>query len=161
MQYALVPLLAAAALAVGTGCIDTDATVFVDASIASPSAAVTAATLGTQLSGGFQLQLHLGPRASGPSEVTLRSFEINNAAQTTAIISPLEAVTSVSLPIKVDLDSDVSVPFTFDTGADLLPSEVQAPLCDPGGLRITGTIQDSLQDGATPVASEIFQAACM
>ncbi|MCC6556687.1 MAG: hypothetical protein IT372_27315 [Polyangiaceae bacterium] len=161
MRLTFTIALAAAALTAGAGCIDTDAAVFVEPAISGPSAAVTGGTLGTQLTGGFRLELHLGPRASGASQVSIRSFEITDAAQTAAIVSPLEAVTATALPVTVETDSDVAVEFTFDTGADLLPAEARDPLCAAEGIRITGSIQDSLQDGATPVASAVFQATCM
>jgi hypothetical protein len=35
------------------------------------------------------------------------------------------------------------------------------PLCAKDGIRIAGAIEDSLQDGATPVASAVFHADCM
>lgn len=161
MRHAFGIALVAAALAAGTGCIDDDAAVFVDASIAAPSAAVTGGALGTELTGGFQLALHLGPRASGASQVSVRSFEITSADQSTSIVAPLEAVAGTALPVVVEPDADVTVAFTFDTGADLLPAEAQDGLCDPAGIRVVGTIEDSLQDGATPVASEVFVAGCM
>jgi hypothetical protein len=161
MRHTLGIALALSALAGGAGCVNTDPAVFVEASIASPAAAVTGGALGTQLTGGFQLNLHLGARASGASDVAVRSFEITDADQTASIVAPLEAVTTTTLPVTVEPDSDVTVSFTFDTGADLLPTEARDALCAPAGIRVTGALEDSLQDGATPVASGIFQAACM
>lgn len=161
MRHAPGIALVAAALAAATGCTDTDAAVFVEASIASPSAAVTGGTLGTGLAGGFQLDLHLGPRASGASEVSIRSFEITDAGQAASIVAPLEAGSTTTLPVLVEPDGDVTVAFTFDTGADLLPAEARDGLCDPAGIRVVGAIEDSLQDGATPVASEVFVATCL
>jgi hypothetical protein len=161
MRHTFGLALALPALAAGAGCVDTDAAVFVEASIASPAAAASGGALGTQLTGGFQLELHLGPRASGRSDVSVRSFEITDAGQTSSIVAPLEAVTATALPVGVEPGSDVTVSFTFDTGADLLPVEARDALCAPAGIRVTGALEDSLQDGATPVASEVFQATCM
>lgn len=156
-------LAAAAALAASAlGCIDTDAAVFVDASIASPSAVVSAGALGTNLSAIFQLELHLGPRASGPSQVNVRAIEITNADQSASIVAPLEAVPDRTLPVEVAPDSDVVVVFSFDTatdGAPLAPEAYDA-LC-AGEIRIAASVEDSLQDGATPAASAPFQATCM
>ncbi|WP_437315581.1 hypothetical protein [Sorangium sp. So ce385] len=162
------PLSAAAALAAAAlaalagGCIDTDAAVFVDPSIAAPEATVSSSALGTGLQASFALKLHLGPRASGPSRVAVRGFEISSADQKTAIVAPLPAETTTPLPVEVAPDSDVTVEFTFDTGAagTTLPAEAAAALCAAEGIRVTGTIEDSLEDGATPVASAVFHARC-
>jgi hypothetical protein len=161
--HTLVPplALALASLGAGAGCFDeNEAVVFVEASIESPTAQVAGSTLGTQLDGSFVLRLVLGPRASGPSDVTLQSFEITNADQTASIVAPLP-VEGASSSIRVDLDSEVTRTIPFSTGAELLPVELRDPLCDPAGIKIAGTIQDSLQDGATPVASPVFGASCM
>jgi hypothetical protein len=142
-------------------CVNTDAAVFVDPSVANPAATVTAVTLGTDVTGSFDLKLHLGPRATGPSKVSLDMgiFTILDAQQNGALVSPLPVVTTTTFPVNVDLDSDVTATFTFDTGAKQLPA---AMLCDPAGVVIGGAIQDSLQDRATPFASAAFHpAGCM
>ena len=138
------------------GCADDDAAVFVEPSIAAPSATVGTQTLGTSLAGSFQLMLHLGPRASGPSEVGVGAFVVQSSDQQTTFVSPLEVTADRELPVTVELDSDVDVGFSFDTAADLLPTETAGELCGAGGLVISGAIEDSLQDGATPVVSEVF-----
>lgn len=150
--------LAAAALSAAAGCVDTDPTVFVDASMSAPSAQVTASTLVTQLAGGFQLVLTLGPRASGPSQVSLKSFSIMDAGQTTTLVEPLEATTTTALPVEVAPDEEVVLDLSFNQEVG---AAAAGPLCDPAGIRIVGSIQDSLQDGATPVASSPFPATCM
>jgi len=149
-------------LSAGAGCIDdNEAVVFVEPSIAEPRAEVSGGVLGTQLSGSFALRLILGPRASGPSQVSLQSFEVKSADQSTSIVAPLEATTTTPQPVEVAPDSEVTLDLTFDTGADPLPAELRDALCDPAGIRITGTLQDSLQDGATTFASGVFSASCM
>ncbi|WP_437673636.1 hypothetical protein [Sorangium sp. So ce131] len=156
-------LLAAAALAAAAaGCIDTDAAVFVDPSITSPAATVATSALGAQLAVSFTLELHLGARASGPSRVAVRTFEIASADQETSIVAPLAAETTTPLPVEVAPGSDVRVAFTFDSseGGGLLPEGVAAALCAAEGIRVTGAIEDSLEDGATPVASDTFAASC-
>jgi len=84
MRFTFTIALAALALTAGAGGVDADAVVFVEPAISGPSAAVTGGALGTQLTGSFRLDLHLGPRASGASQVSIRSFEITDAAQTGA-----------------------------------------------------------------------------
>lgn len=155
-------LAAAALAALASGCIDTDAAVFVDPSIAAPEATVASSALGTGLRASFALKLHLGPRASGPSRVAVRTFEIATADRKIAIVAPLPVETATALPVEVAPDSDVTVAFTVDTsaGGTTLPGEAAAALCAAEGIRITGTIEDSLEDGATPVVSEVFHARC-
>lgn len=150
--------LAAAALTAAAGCVDTDPTVFVDASIGAPAAQVTSSTLVTQVAGGFQLTLALGPRASGPSQVSLKAFSITDADQATTLVDSLEATTVTALPVEVAPDEEVVLDLRFDQEVD---AAAAGALCDPAGIRFVGSIQDSLQDGATPVASSPFPATCM
>jgi hypothetical protein len=160
---ALAAASTAAALAMAaSGCIDTDAAVFVEPSIAAPEATVSSNALGTGLTASFALKLHLGSRASGPSSVAVRTFAITSADQKTSIVQPLPAETTTALPVEVAPDSDVTVAFTVDTGAEggTLPAEAAAALCAAEGIRITGAIEDSLEDGATPLTSEVFHARC-
>jgi hypothetical protein len=146
--FVLAPMLA--------GCPDDDAAVFVEPSIEAPNATVTTVVTGTSLAGSFQLTLHLGPRASGSSEVGVGSFTIQSSDQQTTIVSPLEVAADRQLPAQVPPDSDVTIGFSFDTGANPLPMETAGELCGAGGIVIHGVIEDSLQDGATPVVSEVF-----
>lgn len=149
---------------VGTvGCIgDDEAVVFVDPSIVNPSASVSEVALGVSISGSFQLTLNLGPRASGPSKVSLGAFSIRSADETKSIGDPLEVTSSTVFPVEVPVDGDVMVDFTFGTGAKTWLPDTKADLCIPGGIRIAGQIQDSLQSGQTPVESAVFQpSGCM
>jgi hypothetical protein len=142
------------------GCIgENEAVVFVDPRIEGPAATVSSSALGTSLSGSFHLSLVLGPRASGSSQVSLIQLSITSADEKTAIVPSLEVTASRSLPVTVAPDSEVGVDFTFDTGANLLPASAMTALCTDPGISITGTVQDSLQDGATPVASAVFKPA--
>ncbi|WP_437545777.1 hypothetical protein WME97_40440 [Sorangium sp. So ce367] len=155
--------LAATALAImASGCINTDAAVFVEPSIAAPEATVSSNALGTGLTASFALELHLSARASGPSRVAVRTFAITSADQKTSIVEPLPVETTAALPVEVAPDSDVTVAFTVDTGAQggTLKADAAAALCAAEGIRITGAIEDSLEDGATPVASAVFHADC-
>lgn len=139
------------------GCVaDNEAIVFVSPSLEEPSVNVTSGALGTTLTGSFRLLLRLGPRASGPSQVTVQKFEIANADQSKSIVPTLEAKADREFPVTVDLDSEQSVVFTIDLGGSVLPATTADELCAAGGLTIAGTIKDSLQDGATPVASDVF-----
>ena len=145
------------------GCINTDAAVFVEPSIKkAPEVTVSAGVLGIGLTGSFQLSLHLGPRATSASKVSLGTAEIVDAGKKGAIVAPLPVAAPIELPVTVELDSDVDVPFTFDTGDKPLKSELLPELCDPMGVVLSGAIQDSLQDHVTPFASAVFRpAGCM
>jgi len=139
------------------GCGDDDPAVFVEPSIGTPEATVGTLQLGTSLKGSFSLSLHLGSRASGPSDVGVGAFMIQNADQSETFVSPLEVSADRDLPVTVDPDSDQTIVFSFDTAADLLPAEISFALCNMEGVVISGAIQDSLQDGATPVVSAVFK----
>lgn len=148
-------LLAAPLLA---GCPNTDAAVFVDPTLGTPTIEVSSSVLAAGVEGSFSLNLHLGARASGPSQVSIGQFEIQDAKKTGAIVTPLPLdAGSTQLPVTVEPDSDVAVTLTFDmeTNADAVMK-----LCDPAGVIITGTIEDSLQDTATPVESAVVKPIC-
>jgi hypothetical protein len=145
-----------------SACVNTDAAVFVEPTVNKPEATVSTSALGVGLKGSFQLSLHLGPRATGSSQVTPESFTILDAGKKASIVSALPASTEVALPVAVELDSDVDIPFTFDTGAKPLESGTKAKLCDAAGIVLGGAIKDSLQDHATLFASAVFHPqGCM
>ena len=154
--------MAAGLALAASACVNTDPAVFVEARITGPSAKVTASAVagfGAKLDGLFVVSLHLGARASGPSEVSLRAFSITNADQTKTLVDTLPvayADTTQHDPVTVEPDSTVPVPLSFTTGKALLKADEQDALCKAGGLRIVGALQDSLQSGATPLTSEVF-----
>ena len=158
MRFPLLLLLAAIPLA---GCINTDTAVFVDPSLDTPTLTVKNATLpgfGTA-SGTFELTLHLGARASGPSQVGTPQFDILDATGAKTILSALTLDSgSTQLPVTVAPDSDVDVSFTFDTGSKTISDDASTSLCDSAGIVLRGSIKDSLQDNATTVTSAVFHA---
>ncbi len=154
----LLPLLALPIFL--TACVDTDASVFVEPTIESPTATVGANPIGVMVNGKFTFKLHLGPRAAGPAQVNLGAFSILDSEQTAAITPIQLGSTEIQFPLTVDLDSDVSAVLSFDLGNKLLPFETmgtaKGQLCDPAGLIIGGTIEDSLRGGSTPFFSPII-----
>lgn len=139
------------------GCIDTDTAVFVDATLDNPSLAVGEETLGASLNGSFDLTLHLGARASGTSTVTVQSFSL--ATEDGTVIVESLPVSSPAGAITVEPGgTDTVVPFTIDTGSDLLDAAVKDQIC-AGPVVVTGVIDDSLATSATPVESEPFSAS--
>lgn len=151
------PLLFVAPLL--AGCPNTDAAVFVDPTIGTPTIEAGSSVLVSSIKGSFPLNLHLGARASGPSQVSIGQFEIQDAKKTGAIVTPLPVDSgSTQFPVTVEPDSDVAVTLSFDMEAK---ADVVMKLCDPAGVIITGTIEDSLQDTATPVESAVVHPSCM
>lgn len=153
---ALFALLSSAALAL-SGC-SLDTAVFVQPGIDDPEVKVVNGVLGLTLEGSFSLRLHLGPRASGPSEVNLGVWSLASANDQAPIASPLAVKTTAALPITVDKGRDVTTPFTLDEASKLLPFDAKAKLCDEAGLVILGTLDDSLASAPTPLLSASFQA---
>lgn len=145
------------------GCIgDNETVVFVEPTVETPAAAIAGSVLGVTVTGSFKLHLVLGPRASGPSTVQLGSFALTDALNQTSLVPSLSLVTKSTLPIVLALDSETTVDFTFDIGDKTVPTETQTALCLPAGVRIAGTILDSLETGASPVASAVFSpTGCM
>lgn len=156
----LLPLLALPLFL--TACVSTDPTVFVDASLESATVAVQGGSLGATVTGELVLQLHLGPRASGPSQVSLGGFTILDAGQKAEITAIVLGASSTEFPVTVDLDSDVSATLPYTLGSKTVPAETQAKLCDPAGVVVRGTIQDSLLGGSTPFFSAVVHpTGCM
>ncbi len=144
------------------GCINTDTAIFVAPTLSAPEAMVSEGALGTNLSGSFSLDLHLGARAAGPSTVTLGQFAILDATQTTTIVPALTLTDNVAFPATVQPGgSDVVAEFTFNTGVDPLPSSAKAGLCGGADVVISGAIEDSLAGRSVPVTSPSFQPTCM
>ena len=148
-------LVAAVLLA---GCIDTDAAVFVDATIGAPALTVVPqGGLGFGLQGSYALELHLGARASGTSQVTYTSFSLKGSDGSVVVESLPVAVDKPS-PVSVDPGGDVLVTFTIDTGAATLDPAVKDQIC-AGQVRIVGVIEDSLESESSPIESSPFSAS--
>ncbi|MRG94016.1 hypothetical protein [Polyangium spumosum] len=145
------------------GCIgENEDVVFVEPRIEAPTAKIEAGVLGASISGSFKLTLVLGPRASGPSTVQLGAVAITDAPNQQSVVSGLSLIADKTFPVTVQPDSEVTVDFVFDLGDKTFPSETQEALCLPAGIRIAGTLQDSLETGATPFASDVFEpTGCM
>lgn len=141
-----------------TGCIgDDEAIIFVDPTLSSPQATLAGSVLGSTVSGSFQLRLVLGPRASGSSTVTLGSFNITDAAGKTALVPSLSVMPSKTFPLDVPPSSDITVDVTYDIGDKTVSMMTTEALCGTSGVTISGTINDSLQEGPTPFMSESFK----
>jgi hypothetical protein len=139
----------------GTAC-NLDAAVFVEPAIESPRLAVEGGVLGSALQGEFTLTLHLGARASGPSEVSFGAFSLVDA-DGLIVLDGLPVEPSRPSPILVEPDSDEVVVFTIDSGDEPIADSLTAAIC-AGDLAIRGILEDSLESGSSPVESELFVA---
>ncbi|MDC0740184.1 hypothetical protein [Polyangium mundeleinium] len=142
------------------GCIgENEDVVFVEPRIEAPAADVKVGVLGVAVSGDFKLTLALGPRASGPSTVQLGAVAITDAPNQQSIVSGLSLTSTKPFPVTVQPDSEVTIDFLLDK---MIPEGAVDALCLPAGIRIAATIQDSLEVGATSVASDVFKpTGCM
>ena len=144
-----------------TGCVNTDANVFVAPTITTPAATLTTSNpLGLGLTGSFDLGLDLSPRASGPSTVKLVEVSILDATMTTPIAQALSTTSTPAFPTTVEPGSDPTINVSFNTGSALLPQTDKASLC---GVVIAAQIQDSLLGGTSKTAySSVFNVSgCM
>ena len=146
-------------IALLAGCIDTDAAIFVDPSIESASVSVTDGPLGAALSGGFDVVLHLGARASGASETVFISFAIKSSDESEVIVESLPVTTNTGLPVTVEAGGDdVVVSFDIDQEGDVIDSDLVDALC-AGTVVVSVVIDDSLATTSTPVVSEPFEVS--
>jgi hypothetical protein len=151
------PLLALPLLL--AGCVNTDPTVFVEPSLEDVTATVKGGALGATVSGAMTLNLHLGPRASGPSQVELGAFAILDAQQSAEITALTLGASSIPFPTTVDVDSDVSAALPFDLGSKTISADDGTKLCAKAGVVFRCTIQDSLLGGSTPFFSDVVHPA--
>lgn len=147
------------ALLASTGCssggINTDPTIFVDAKVTNPTVAVEQKALGTAVTGGFTLSLHLGARAVGPSDVALQGFQLKSTDENTVVVDALPlAAKGQTFPITVDPGTDEDVDVVIDLGNDLLAKDIGQKLCNFGEVRYIGSITDSLRGGTIPVRTD-------
>jgi hypothetical protein len=140
----------------GAGCVDTDAAVFVEATLTHPNATLIQETLVGAIEGSLSIALHLGPRASGPAQVELGALSVMNAAQTTTFVAPLEVVTSLPFPVTVDVGTDVDIDVTFAAADNNFEPAGYDEICAAGALVIGGALDDSLRGGPIQVASGAF-----
>lgn len=136
------------------GCIDTDAAVFVEATISDAEGNVQQSSLASGIGGSFRVLFHLGPRASGPSEVALGGFSLTDAERAETLLPTLEVSTTPGFPLEVPVDGDVAVQVTFAPDDNLLEPTALDGLCAPAGARVVGVFDDALRGGSVSVASE-------
>lgn len=132
-----------------------DTAIFVDGTLLAPSLSVESVLLGTKLGGGFDLDLHLGARASGPSTTSVLSFSLVDAAGV-GLVDPLAVVADGPVQnLTIEPDTTTTIAFTV-SGDDLVPSETVDAICGAGTVQFRGTFSDSLASAPTPLASDLF-----
>ncbi|HMR07296.1 MAG TPA: hypothetical protein PKA88_16045 [Polyangiaceae bacterium] len=107
-------------------------------------------TLGTQLTGSFELFLELGAEASGGTQVSLETFALVRGAET--LVAPLQALPEgVTFPLSLGKGKKQIVKFNLDDSA-VLDAALKASLCS-GPVRVRGAVSDTLGGGRTPLES--------
>jgi hypothetical protein len=125
------------------------------ASITGASVTVEQLTLGTHLTGDFDLVVEVGAAASNAATVTPQSFSLSRDAQ--VLKSPINVAASGTVPFTVGIGEKKSVHFTID---DLLATGEASAIC-AGKLRIVGQISDSLSGKTLSVTSpDVDPAGC-
>ncbi len=140
-----------------TGCIDTDAAVFLDATLESPALEVSASSLATGLSGSTTLSLHLGPRAAGSSTAKVVTLSLVSADGATTLAPTLGFTSTPALPVTVNVDDTVSVALALAASDNPLQTDAAAALC-AGSIRFRAVIDDSLRGGSVTSESDAFAA---
>jgi hypothetical protein len=111
------------------GC-GTEKSVSLNAAVGNASLAVAEQTLGTQLTGGFELYLEL------------ENFSIVHTGDNATVVSPLQAVPqNATFPVSVGVGERKTIPFVLDD-TKLLPAADKAAICaEP--VQIVGTVKSS------------------
>jgi hypothetical protein len=139
------PLLLACAAALGCG---SKSSVALSARIQSTELAVEQVTLGTRLTGSFELYLEVGPEASGGSTVSLESFALVRQSDQLSLVAPLAAgPQGASFPLDVGKGQKKIVPFALDTSG-LLDAATRDALC-AAPVQVVGAVRDTLSGGET------------
>lgn len=144
--------LAAITLLTG-GCIDTDATVFVEPTVEGVSMTLEESSLAAAVRGGFTVRLRLGSRAADASTVNLRGFSVTDAARAGTVVDRLSVSASPPFPIIVGVDEEVVVTVSFDTTDNTFDPALADALCDPAGVVVVGAFDGSLRGGGVDAAS--------
>lgn len=150
-------LLAAVALSGSAGCgVNTDPSIFVELTVKDPTVDVAnSTTLGTAITGGFTLEVHLGARAAGSSEVAVQQFELVSKDENTVVVESLPlAADGQPLPLTVEPDTDEDVAIVIDLGSKLLAKDIGQKLCNFGEVKYRGSITDSLRGTTLPVLTD-------
>jgi hypothetical protein len=127
------------------GCGSKD-NISLSATVTNVQLSVTEQTLGTQLSGSFDLVLEVGAEADKGATVELGSFSLTRDGAT-LVGSLAVAPQGATFPLTVGKGQTKTVPFTLDDSA-LLPASDKAALC-AGDVQVVGAVTHDLNGGET------------
>jgi len=162
--FALPVLLSAASL---SSC-SAEGAVSLTGSLGSPTVVVEEKMLVTTLSGGFDVYLELGERASEGTDVSFSAFSLVRADDGAPVLAQehLSVIASKSPPIRIEPGDNTSLHFDIgdqdQAGGTVTPMEVNqsdyAAVCGAGSVKIVGTLTDSANgERPTPLSSAAFE----
>jgi hypothetical protein len=123
-------------------------------SVSRAQVSVEEVTLGTRLTGGFDVFLELGPEATDGTTATLQSFALVAADGRGALVEPL-LITPPETEFRLAPGDTRTLGYTL-AHPDPVPAEAKAALC-AGELRVVGAVTDTLSGGrTTPLQSSAF-----
>ena len=133
------------------------------ASLENPSVSVGApSALATSISGGFKLDVELGPVAPSATDVSLThsNFSLVKATDQSTLVllklsppnppPPYHLTPGASVQIEVSLGESATSPM-------LVSREVATSICTAKTVQIAGSVTDDSNGSTTPVASAPFE----
>lgn len=143
-------------IALSAGCGGKDS-VALSVFMSSASLEVAPATLGSQLSGGFNLGFELGPEASGDTVVSLESFTLAPSGGTEVLVPTFAPTTEEVFPITLKAGEKRSVAFSV-SNITLSADQLEKVCTDT--VEIRTSVRDSLSDdGISAVRSGAISVA--
>lgn len=141
-------------LAAGLPACGSKESVALGASIFDPSVEVERSAVGSDVTGGFELELTLGDYAEDSTQVTLGTFAIQRDG--VDVLAPL-SLGGTEFPVTLAVGSVQRFSLTFLQSP---PLDVADSLCE-GDLEFFGSLTDSLSgDRSTTVRSGAFEPSC-
>jgi hypothetical protein len=138
--------LGIALILLGGACGSKDS-ISLSASVSNVELTLAEKTLGTYLSGSFDLYLEVGPEADSGATVQLDIFSLVRAGDHSTLIPSLDAAPQgVSIPVKVGKGEHKTITFQLDATNPV--SAAKADLCS-GQVQVKGTVKHDLNGGET------------
>jgi hypothetical protein len=136
--------------------------VALSASIENPSVSVGApSSLATSVSGGFKLNVELGPLAPSPTKVSLShsNFSLVRATdQSTLVLLKLSANPAPPYPLTPGASVQIALSLGESaTTALLVTRDVATSICGAKTVQIAGSVTDDSNGSTTPVVSTPFE----
>jgi hypothetical protein len=143
----------------GPGCADRSI-ISLSAAIEAPSVEVTKGTLGSEVGGAFDLRMSLGSKASEATQVSLGSFAIVRASDSSGLVDPLAVTASgVTFPVTIAPGKTVVVPFQIGGTGLLTIAQGDALCAEP--VQIIGAVTDTLGgDHTTSLRTNSVTPSC-